>query len=559
MLEILKYTGFMRQSDRSLANDFKLLAMCFLIATCVASVSGQIASTQKSAATSDAESLVAQGVLALEQNDLAEAKRIFLKAVELNSNDATAHTYLGIVNDREGDLKTAERHFAAAVRNDPRSASAHNNHGASLLKLGRTKEAATEFVASLNLNKNQPNALINLGQLRLNSGTPAALNEALTLFEQAYKLQPDTETARALVVISLRLGKRESAANYYRQYAATLARPDAVKPSVANRTELGVALLENALVTDAVTELTAAVNADPSNPEAILHLAKAYLKANDIPQAGRVLESAVARGIDTAPIYALLATVYEKGNHIENAIPAMRLAIQRDPKSETYRFIYGILLINALAPEAAVIRLKEAMELFPNSSRLWLALGIAHFKAGRNDEAAKSLTRSIELDPTYAPAFVYLGMTQVETGDYKSAISTYESGLRLNPKLTIVDFLIADVMMKQTDSDYGIIESHLLKSVKADPKYARARLALGKLYLRKSRLAEAAAEFEKVIDLESTVAEAYYQLGLTYRRLKRSEEATVLFDKFKSLSESQKEQAAKDRRDVINRLATVLF
>jgi tetratricopeptide (TPR) repeat protein len=267
----------------------------------------------------------------------------------------------------------------------------------------------------------------------------------------------------------------------------------------------------------------------------------------------------VARGVETAPIYALLSSVYEKGNHIENAIPAMRLAIQRDPQSETYRFSYGMLLISALAPDAAVIRLKEALELFPTSSRLWLALGIAHFKAGRNDEAAKSLNKSIELDSKYAPAFVYLGMTHVETGDYKTALANYEKALTLNPKLGIVDFLISDVMMKQADSDYVTIESHLVKAVKSDPKFAPARLALGKLYLRKSQLTEAATEFEKVIALEPKVAEAYYQLGLTYRRLKRGDEANVQFEKFKNLSETQKEQALKDRKDIINRLATVLF
>ena len=549
----------MRQYDRSLTNNVTLLALTFAIVLWGGSVNGQVASNQKSQATSDAESLISQGVRALEQNDLAEAKRIFLKAVELNSGDATAHTYLGVVNDREGDLKGAERHFAAAVQADPRSASAHNNHGVSLLKLGRSKDAATEFVASLSINKNQPSALINLGQLHLSSGTPVALNEALTLFEHAYKLQPDAETARALVVVSLRLGKRGSAASYYREYSAAVAQPGAVKPSIASRIELGGALLENDLVADAVTELTAAAEADPGNPEGILKLAKAHLKANNIPQAGRVLESAVARGVATAPIYALLATVYEKGNHLENAIPAMRLAIQRDPNSETYRFSYGMLLISALAPDAAVIRLKEALEVFPSSSRLWLALGIAHFKAGRNDEATSSLNRSIELDSKYAPAFVYLGMTKVETGDYKTAIATYEQALKLNTKLGIVNFLIADVMMKQTESDYAVIELHLLTAVKSDPKFPPARLALGKLYLRKSQLQEAAGEFEKVIALEPRVAEAYYQLGLTYRRLKRTDEANLMFEKFKGLSESQKEQALKDRKDIINRLATVLF
>ncbi len=355
------------------------------------------------------------------------------------------------------------------------------------------------------------------------------------------------------------LGKREAAANYYRQYTTFVTQPGDQVFSSASRAELGAALLENELTAEAILELTAALNAEPSNVETILRLGKAHIAANNIPMAGRVLEGAVARGIDNAAIYALLASVYEKSGHMEHAIPAMRLAIQKDPQSEQYRFSYGMLLISALAPDAAVIRLKEALELFPNSSHLWLAMGIAHFKGGRNDEAAKSLTRSIELDSKYAPAYVYLGMTYVETGQYKTAVQAYEHALAINEKLGIVNFLIADVMLKQTDADNVVVETNLMKAVKSDPKFAPARLSLGKLYLRTSRLAEAATEFENVIALDPNLAEAYYQLGLTYRRLKRSDESRVLLEKFKQLTESQKEQALKDRKDIMNRLANVLF
>ena len=82
---------------------------------------------------------------------------------------------------------------------------------------------------------------------------------------------------------------------------------------------------------------------------------------------------------------------------------------------------------------------------------------------------------------------------------------------------------------------------------------------MGKLYLRTSRLAEAAAEFENVIALDPNLAEAYYQLGLTYRRLKRTDESRALLEKFKQLTENQKEQALKDRKDIMNRLTNVLF
>ncbi len=200
-----------------------------------------------------------------------------------------------------------------------------------------------------------------------------------------------------------------------------------------------------------------------------------------------------------------------------------------------------------------------SLELFPQSARLWFALGIAHFKAGRNDEAAKSLLRAVEIDPKFAPAFAYLGMTYVEIGQYDEAIKAYQQALAVNEKLGVVDFLLADVMLKQTTADRARIEDHLMRAVKLEPSFAPARLALGKLYLRNSRPAQAAIELEQVIKLDPNLAEAYYQLGIVYTRLKRTAEAKAMFGAFKRLSDTQKEQALKDRKEIVRRLANVFF
>src|SRR5258705_1505709 len=430
-----------------------IFAIVILVATWAMPSAAQSSVFPKQTRGQQVAQLVAQGVTALEQDDVSAAQRLFQQALTLSPNDVTAHTYLGVLADRAGNFTEAERHFAADASSDPASSSDRNNYGAILFKLGHPKEAATQFEASLRLDKNQPNALVNLAQIRLSSGKAEELRTAAELFRQAYALAPDVEVARALVVIALRLNDRETAAKYFGEYSEHLTDASNQASMGASRAELGAALLEAGLAKEAITELRAVVGTEPSNIEATMRLAKAYLALNDTSSAGRTLEAAVARGLDTAPVYALLASVYEKSGHIENAIPAMRLAIQRDPQSETYRFAYGMLLTSALAPEAAMIRLKEALELFPKSSRLWLALGIAYFKAARNNEAAGALKRAVELDPKFAVAFAYLGMTYVEIGQYGAAVRSYEQALAVNDKLGVVDFLIADVLLREATAD----------------------------------------------------------------------------------------------------------
>ena len=503
-----------------------------------------------------AKQLVDDGVAAFDRGDTNAARDAFEKALSLKKDEVTAHTYLGIIADRAGDLKEAERHFAAAVKAEPNRASARNNYGAILLRTGRSSLAAVEFEKSLKLDPDQPNALINLAQIRFEGGD---LRSSADLFKRALAIKQDVEVARALTVISLRLKDYPAASGYYFLYAKALA-ADSGAPSqgAAARAELGAALFEAGLPAEAEAELTAAVSLNPADTDSVVRLARVYLGRREIPLAGRTLEAAVARGNDPAPVYALLADVYEQSGHVENAIPAMRLAIQRDPQSERYRFAYAVLLTNSNAPAAAVIRLEESLQSFPSSSRLWFALGFANFKLDKNEEAERALRKAIELDPKFAPAFAYLGLIRAKTGSYAEAITLYENALRADPKLAVVHHLIADAMLKQ-NADARVIETHLRQAVEMDPAFTPARLSLGKLFMRAQRWSEAIAELEQVVKLDPGVPEAYYQLGLAYGRLKRTTDAQSAMATFKRLSDAEKKREDDELREVVKRLSNVRF
>jgi Tfp pilus assembly protein PilF len=507
-----------------------------------------------------AKQLVDDGLAAFDRGDTAAARDSFQKALNLSPDEVTAHTYLGIIADDAGDLKEAERPFSAAVTAAPLRASARNNYGAILMRTGRLNLAAAEFEASLMLDRDQPNALVNLAQIRFAGGGSDDLRASAELFKRALAIKPDVEIARALTVISLRLKDYSAALTYYHNYAARLAvESGSSARTPAARAELGAALFEAGLLKEAEAELTATVSLNPADAESVVRLARVYLARKDLPAAGRTLEASVARGHDPAPVYALLAEVYEQSGHPENAIPAMRLAIQRDPQSEKYRFAYAILLTNSNAPAAAVIRLEESLQLFPLSPRLWFALGFANFKLDKDEEAEPALKRAIDLDPEFAPALAYLGLIRAKRGQYVEAISLYERALGADPKLAVVHYLIADAMLKQVDADAGRIETHLRRSAELDPTFTPARLSLGKLFMRSQRWTQAASELEQVIKLDPRVPEAYYQLGRAYGRLKRPADAQSAMAAFKRLSETQKEREEKELREVVKRLSNVRF
>src|SRR6185503_5328159 len=532
--------------SRALTSNRKtLLCLMCLVVACIPARAQQ------------AKQFVDEGLAAFDRGDTTAARDAFEKALNLKKDEVTAHTYLGIIADRAGDLKEAERHFAAAVKLDPNRASVRNNYGAILMRTGRSNLAAVEFEKSLKLDPDQPNALVNLAQIRFAGDD---LRGSAELFKRAFAIKPDVEVARALTAISLRLKDNPAASTYYQDYAVALAGESGTPAqAAAARGELGAALFEAGLLKEAEAELTAAISLNPADADSVVRLARVYLAREEIPAAGRTLEAAVARGNDPATVYALLADVYEQSGHVENAIPAMRLAIQRDPQSEKYRFAYAVLLTNSNAPGAAVIRLEESLKTFPSSSRLWFALGFANFRLDKNEEAERALRKAIELDPKFAPAFAYLGLIRARTGSYDEAISLYESALQADAKLAVVHYLIADTMLKQMNADARTIESHLRQSVAMDPAFMPARLSLGKLFMRAQRWAEAAAEFEQVVKLEPNVPDGYYQLGLAYGRLKRTADAQSAMATFKRLNDAQKKREDDELREVVKRLSNVRF
>ena len=288
-------------------------------------------------------------------------------------------------------------------------------------------------------------------------------------------------------------------------------------------------------------------------------LAKIYLRNKDLKSAGRLLETAVAKGIENGTIYATLADVYEVGGYLENAIPAMRLAIEKEPKNEFYRVRYGLLLIDSKAPAAAIIRLTESATEFPNSAKIWLALGIAQQTDGKSDDARNSFEKVLKIEPKSVPALAYLALIMDEKGNFAETVSFTERALAIEENNAILHYLLADTILKIPEGDTAKAEKHLQRAIEIDATLTQAYLSLGRLLVRQNRWEEAAAKFETAVKLTPDFAEAQYQLGRALARLKRTEESNRAFEKFKTLNESQTAKRETTRKELVQRLANTRF
>jgi len=114
------------------------------------------------------------------------------KAVEINSNDAEAHSNLGITLQELGRLAEAEKSLIQAIELRPNFAEAHNNLGVTLQEQGRLNEAETSYVQALTLKPDFAQVYYNMGFTLKEAGR---LAKAKTCFAQATALQPDHDEA----------------------------------------------------------------------------------------------------------------------------------------------------------------------------------------------------------------------------------------------------------------------------------------------------------------------------------------------------------------------------
>lgn len=492
--------------------------------------------------------LLAEAENALKADDVNRAAEIVGKILLTSPRNPAAQTLAGIVADRQNDAAQAEKHFAEAARLAPSSAELRNNYGAILLKQNKKNEAAREFAASLKINPNQSSALINLARIRFEEND---LISARNLFLKAKAVAPDAEVLRALVIVSLRTNEPERAASEFKEYFQS--------PISGGNADFGELLFSQNLLPEAAQELKFVLASNPDDVQAIVVLSKVLTAEKNIKEAGKLLESAVARDLADAEIYQALAEVYQAAGYPENAIPAMRLAVEKSPQTESYRIRYGLLLIDSKAPAAAVIRTEEALKIFPKSARLQMLLGMAQFSQHKSNEAQTAFENALAIEPNLIPALGYLAVIFSEQGKFDEAAKIYERSVGFDDKNALLHYLLADTLLKFQNPAMERIESELKRAVELDPNLGVAYSVLGRLYVRQARWTDARVTFERGLKADSQMADALYQLGLVYARLKMPDESKATLAKFKELNVSSAKQADDERREIVRRLANTKF
>jgi len=281
-----------------------------------------------------ASTFVAIGSSMARQGQFEDASAMARRALELEPDSAMAHSTLGQASAAGGDLAAAESSFQRAVELDPNTPRAH----AGLADIYYAREdfqaAVDAASAALDLN-DQLTAAYGIRGLANNALGNSA--EAQGDLSMAVTVNPDDPAANlAFAQVYEALENRGQAMSYYRKVTTLANSPPASR--VAAHVALGRFAIQDLNFDDAVTEMNAAVAADPNSAEAKAGLgmaghasAKAKRQAQDVAGALIAAEAAVAADSENAVYQVEYGIALTLNQRVAEALPVLEAALPNFP------------------------------------------------------------------------------------------------------------------------------------------------------------------------------------------------------------------------------------
>lgn len=129
-----------------------------------------------------------------DQGDRTGARKLYLKAIEVDDAVADSYCNLGIIEWQDGNQSKAINYFTLSLQHDPRHFEAHYNLANLYGEIGNFPLAKAHYKISIEIQPSFPNSYFNLG---LTLAMNKEFNEAIHILNQYRELVPPEDHKQA--------------------------------------------------------------------------------------------------------------------------------------------------------------------------------------------------------------------------------------------------------------------------------------------------------------------------------------------------------------------------
>ena len=197
---------------------------------------------------------------------------------------------------------------------------------------------------------------------------------------------------------------------------------------------LGTVHAENDDDRRAISAMTKANEADPTNLEVLLSLGVSHTNELDQEEATGHMRA----WLRNQPRFAALEAEYAAGPHPldtpESVLELFTRAAAAAPRDADVHAVLGVLAHLSRDYDRAISAFNTALEINPQDYSLWNKLGATQANSARSPEAMGAYQRALDLKPNYVRAWCNMGIGFANQGKYEESVAYYVRALSLNPQ-----------------------------------------------------------------------------------------------------------------------------
>ena len=279
---------------------------------------------------------------------------------------------------------------------------------------------------------------------------------------------------------------------------------DTLTPADRARGEqaLGLALLQQKKIPDALPHLEKATTLSPTSEKAWLYLGLARDQHGDA--AGSL--DAYKKGVAAVPKsiglqHELGMALLSVGKNDEAADVLTKAAAKAEQDGELVAdAAYALTLVGKF--KEAREHAARAVEMSPDSPDALFVLGTAEAGLGNVKQAKAAWLDAIESDETHVPALFQLGLLLQQQKDDAGAVVRFNRVLQVESGHVRARAALG-TSLARLGSDDKKAEALLLSTLQVDPKYATGHALLAEVYQRQGKLKEAKKSLEAALKLKA--------------------------------------------------------
>jgi len=208
----------------------------------------------------------------------------------------------------------------------------------------------------------------------------------------------------------------------------------------------------------------------------------------------------------------LFGIAYYRTSKLVEAQKAFDAAIKEDPTDLESVQMQGLTLYRLGKPAEAIPYLARVHQWMPNANAdANYVLGLCYMTSGKYDEARGAFATEFGVAPESASAYLLLASMLMNANLPEFAAQQAAKAVEISPNLPLAHFTLGEVYLFKSDVEHATAEFEQERRI--NPGYAPVYDRLGDVYTRTGKLQEAQESLTKAISLDRASTGPFIQMG----------------------------------------------